>query len=52
MTIRLSGTENPAERQKDVNFDFETLVERYGIDPLENLDEWVPRGAAAGEKQP
>jgi hypothetical protein len=52
MTIRLSGTENPAERQKDVNFDFETLVERYGIDPLENLDEWVPRGAAAGEKKP
>ena len=52
MTIRLSGTENPAERQKDVNFDFEALVDRYGIDPLENLDEWVPRGAAAGEKKP
>lgn len=46
MSIKLTGVENPAEKQKDVNFDFETLTERYGVERLDNLDEWKPRPPA------
>jgi hypothetical protein len=46
MSIKLTGVENPAEKQKDVNFDFATLTERYGVERLDNLDEWNPRSPA------
>lgn len=43
ITIKLTGVENPGDRQKDANFDFDLLVDRYGVASVENLDELKPR---------